>query len=91
MDDKPSNLLTLVPKNQSIASSANEPVPDIIEKLEILLSQAKTGEVQAIAIAIWDNNQSARSTFFLGAYCFPLLGALDWLKLRIENLLRDAE
>jgi hypothetical protein len=70
---------------------APAPVPEIVEKLESILAEAKAGRIQAIGIAAWTSDNAAKTTFHVGTHYFQMRGCIDWLGDRLKECLDNSE
>ncbi len=72
------------------AVEGDPPDPSIIEKLELILAKARSGELKALAICTVNADRAIGTSYRAtdGTDIFALMGALDIVKSRI---VRDLE
>ena len=59
--------------------------PEIIERLEKFLEQARRGEIDGIAIAISRPNDTVRASYHFGSSSFRLFGAMAHLQNEMSS------
>lgn len=67
-----------------------QPQPDLVEALERLLAAAKTGEIQAVAFAIIDDDRGVSTAWKGGFVANELMSAVAWLYFRYGRAFDDS-
>lgn len=80
------------PEVKLLKFDAKEAYPDVVNLLEKLLEEAKSGELIGLATVAILSNQRIGSAYTSGAesHIFATIGALDYLKDRLMDCIEEA-